>query len=689
MKSGFNIILFVVISFLLLFASGNLLAQAAYDTVSIYDLQYVPDPAVNDTSPYTGDTVVVKGMVMNGPRDLWLANRYGAFIVDPDSFPKPWSGFFIIQNDTESVEAHQTQFEFAQPGYIGYFTGVVDQYQEFTEVALLTNGGVSANFISLNNPLPDPKVLTAADLTQSLGEQWEGMYVEIQDAHIVSQAAGSTDWASFTDATDTLAYLEEYFNWFRDRLPIQGDGSYNWPAPGTQINVRGFLHDISGSSAGQVFALDPRDTSDIEILGNPPPVISTTVTRDPGVPTSSDGVVVSTVITDNELVDSASVIYSVNDGPFQSANMGHVNNNYFATIPAQSDGDFVRYFIYAEDNTGGSITQPGDTSRASGRVYFYTVRDGGLSIADVQNTHGYALDRSGYENYEVTLQGVINTDSSDFPLIYFIQDAAAMWSGIEVYGPSLTNSYDKGDEVAFTGTVRENFGFTRLVATSSSLVTAGVGAYDPIDVTTGEIATGGANAEAYEGVLIRVQNLTVINPFPDSPGNYGEFTVSDGTGELRVDDTDLSGRPAFPGNLDSAYAAGDHIDAIIAELVYSFGDYKIWPRDTNDVIGLTGIKDNDLAVPSNFALNQNYPNPFNPTTEIEYSIAASGIYSINIYNILGQKVRTLVNKNHSVGNYKLQWDGTDNNHQQVGSGIYFYSLKGDRVSLTKKMILLK
>jgi len=673
MKSLFNVIFFVAVSLLLLFASGNLLAQADYDTVSIHDLQFVPDPGTNDASPYNGQTVVVRGMMMTHPRDLWVGARWASYIVDPDSFPNPWSGFFIIQNDTFAT---QTGFQFLQPGDIAYFTGTVDEFSEFTEVALLTNPAVPVDIVGTGT-FPSPLVLTNADLTQAEGEQWESMWVKLMDETVVNNNI-SGNWASINDASSTT-YLAEYFHWFYDRLPSQ----YQWPSNGVTLNVQGFTQDASGTP-GQVFVVNPRDTFDIEITGDPPPVI-TSASRTPGAPTSSDNVVVFGTIVDNGSVQSATLKYSVNEGSFQDISMTNTSGDiYSGTIPAQSDGDFVRYFIYAEDNLSGSITDPGDTSRVSGRVYFYTVRDGGLQIADVQSTHGYALDNSGYQGYEVTLQGVINTDSTDFVGDYYMQDAAALWSGIWVNDDP--NTYAKGDEVSVTGTIVENFNVTRINVTSSSLVTAGVGEFSPLDVTTGEVTTGGVNSEASESVLIRVQNVTVTDPFPDGYPGFGEFAIDDGSGEIRVDD--LASAYSGQGS-DTTYALGNHIDYLIALGYYSFGNAKLIPRDSLDVGPVTGIKSDKLAIPEDFVLRQNYPNPFNPTTEIEYNIASSGDFNINIYNILGQKVRTLVNERHSVGNYKIQWDGTDSNRQQVGSGIYFYSLKGKDVSLTKKMILLK
>jgi subtilisin family serine protease len=90
------------------------------------------------------------------------------------------------------------------------------------------------------------------------------------------------------------------------------------------------------------------------------------------------------------------------------------------------------------------------------------------------------------------------------------------------------------------------------------------------------------------------------------------------------------------------------------------------------------------------SLSQNYPNPFNPTTTIAYSIPKQSHVNLFIYNIIGQKVRILVEGSQSAGSHAVSWDGTDENGQQVASGIYLYQLSTiDGVSQVKKMILLK
>ncbi len=88
-------------------------------------------------------------------------------------------------------------------------------------------------------------------------------------------------------------------------------------------------------------------------------------------------------------------------------------------------------------------------------------------------------------------------------------------------------------------------------------------------------------------------------------------------------------------------------------------------------------------------LNSNYPNPFNPETTISYSVEKAGKVSIDVYNILGQKVKTLVNDVKSQGNHTVVWNGQNDNNRNVASGVYFYKMRSGKFSKTKKMILMK
>ncbi len=101
---------------------------------------------------------------------------------------------------------------------------------------------------------------------------------------------------------------------------------------------------------------------------------------------------------------------------------------------------------------------------------------------------------------------------------------------------------------------------------------------------------------------------------------------------------------------------------------------------TTDII--TSIKNSNII--KDYFLYQNYPNPFNPVTNIEYQIPKSGLVTINIYNVIGQKVRTLISKYQNNGRYTLKF-----NAENLSSGIYFYQLKANQFTDVKKLILMK
>jgi hypothetical protein len=104
---------------------------------------------------------------------------------------------------------------------------------------------------------------------------------------------------------------------------------------------------------------------------------------------------------------------------------------------------------------------------------------------------------------------------------------------------------------------------------------------------------------------------------------------------------------------------------------------------------VTSVSPISDVVPVAFKLGQNYPNPFNPSTVIEYNVPSQSNVEVGIYNMLGQKVMTLVNEVHSAGQYRVTWSGNDNYGNKVASGVYFYKLRAGSFEGVKKMMLLK
>ena len=104
---------------------------------------------------------------------------------------------------------------------------------------------------------------------------------------------------------------------------------------------------------------------------------------------------------------------------------------------------------------------------------------------------------------------------------------------------------------------------------------------------------------------------------------------------------------------------------------------------------IVGIEEPTVGMINDYEITQNYPNPFNPSTSIEYKIPETSSVRIDIYNINGQKIRTLVDELQGSGNHLVVWDSKNEYGQTVSSGTYFYQLEVNDYVKTKKMILLK
>ena len=94
-------------------------------------------------------------------------------------------------------------------------------------------------------------------------------------------------------------------------------------------------------------------------------------------------------------------------------------------------------------------------------------------------------------------------------------------------------------------------------------------------------------------------------------------------------------------------------------------------------------------IPEVFALHQNYPNPFNPTTQIRYNLPENSFVSITIYDLIGKRVKSLVNSNQDPGYRSIHWNATNDLDQPVSAGMYIYTILAGEFRQTRKMVLLK
>jgi len=208
--------------------------------------------------------------------------------------------------------------------------------------------------------------------------------------------------------------------------------------------------------------------------------------------------------------------------------------------------------------------------------------------------------------------------------------------------------------------------------------------------------TGGilSNAEAF------VRNVTFIEPYD---GYMFELRIPFTDFYYRPNDTTYLFRPRIGMVIPIDFQIDDEDDGdafregALTWSPYNYGDvswrnpaswrHLVIYHQTSDYVG---IKEKTPAVSSSeYFLCKNYPDPFSLFTNIEYQLPTSGNVVLKIYNILGQEVRTLVNRYQGAGSYRVRWDGRNNLGKKVTSGVYLYRLTADNFASTKKMLLLK
>ena len=124
---------------------------------------------------------------------------------------------------------------------------------------------------------------------------------------------------------------------------------------------------------------------------------------------------------------------------------------------------------------------------------------------------------------------------------------------------------------------------------------------------------------------------------------------------------------------------------IYIKTIYVLNGAILTIRVGHNVLGIN----NGNVLPTEFALHQNYPNPFNPDTRIRYDLPEESLVRIMIYDMLGRKIKTLVERNETPGHKSVVWDGSNDYGKQVSAGVYLFHIESSGFKQTKKMILLK
>lgn len=183
---------------------------------------------------------------------------------------------------------------------------------------------------------------------------------------------------------------------------------------------------------------------------------------------------------------------------------------------------------------------------------------------------------------------------------------------------------------------------------------------------------------------------------------YSNWGVPDGTPDNYLHEAALADNPPS-GTFYDPEGDGTCLQSLGVHEHWNNSTDKQYSRNlgTGDGIELISIINNtetaveriNSDIPDTFTLLANYPNPFNPSTTIGYSLAASADIKLDIYNLKGEKVRSLINQHQSAGTFEISWNGRDDYNARAASGIYVYRMEintgGEIVSQSRQMVLIK
>ncbi len=192
----------------------------------------------------------------------------------------------------------------------------------------------------------------------------------------------------------------------------------------------------------------------------------------------------------------------------------------------------------------------------------------------------------------------------------------------------------------------------------------------------------------------RVTSLSGSANFESLSSAISLYTIGPGGAQIRgrgiirikvdpedADEQQLGLYRVFQGGLEPVPSSYDPGNGSISAQIDVLGTYMI--------AGDAAIPAEIATVPERYELVQNYPNPFNPATTISFGLPEAGYTRVEVFDILGRTVRTLVDGYYEAGTYDVIWNGKESQGAAVGSGVYFYSIHSKGFTATRKMILLK
>lgn len=614
-------------------------------------------------SPYTGQVVTVSGIVVErfnystGSGYIWSAGDGGIAIFGS-------GGDAVAFGDLTSV------------------TGTVASFSGEIQLATPTFSLISSG----NTPVP-----VDMTITQILSDYENvGTYGRSIGVVTSKNTAAFNKFFFMTDGTDTIQVFIDGTTGIDIGAVDIGD-TYQITAPIVKFNA-----EIELKPTQQAHLVE-------NPLGDTVPVISELNTSN-WAPLAATPVTVSAKIVDNIAVASASLFYRNSDGTtpgaWQSVAMSNTGGDIWAgTIPAPHTQSQVDFYLQAFDTAAQTSLLPGTAPTG-----FYSVAVGFTSIYAMQTVPADApVQDNNFVNKPLNIKGVVTAAglsqvgaASKLVVQELAKNPATnsyAFGGVLVYESAGKYPYYQGDVVEIGGHGEEYFGLTEMIPHTPeavNLISFGHALPVPSRVKTNVLEDDrptsdgdGASGEAWEYVWVKTWNSAVI----DTTGlaQYREWLISDTNSASDTLMVDTYATLAYTPTVGDVVTVTGFMD-------YEFGTFKIRPIDDSyiDLTGLSAVDNNLPSIEKAGGFRSVSPNPFNPATTIKFVVNRNEPVQLNVYNIRGEKVRTLIQDSLPANEYSLVWDGTDDAGQNVASGSYFARLRiGKEVMQVRQMQLVK
>ena len=323
-----------------------------------------------------------------------------------------------------------------------------------------------------------------------------------------------------------------------------------------------------------------------------------------------------------------------------------------------------------------------------------------ISVGDLDNDGLKEIYTVGYEYFHLIIHESTGEDEYAYQTDFYISS--------ELYGRAnqgiIVTDIDANGEnemICLTSGVNSLAG--ELLTPGSFFIASGVGdvsslsysnfnLFSSYDGGLRQVAVGDADGDGSLNIYLAGHYDEAVYDWeygggdPIDPNNYVEkaifmddttdnFTPGNDQGRVRV-------AKLFTGDVDNDGSG----DIVFTSASFAADKPHLYMIEHS---GTLGALEENPSMPNKISISQNYPNPFNPETRFQYNIPVDGIVSIKVYDILGKKIKTLVNQWKSAGVHNEIWSGQNDNNQMVSSGVYFYQVKVGDEQITKKMILSK